>query len=167
MRKLASTHPSAWYNLSSNKELDERGSRASISMEGLHLPDSPLASTDLKEMLAIARMYFLDLHTPIRPSLARYDAQKQLLVEVSAAYSRLPAPDRVPTSPFTPDELEVLPKKMPNTAPGPDGIPYSFYKSLNKLVDAANNKNPGSYPDFWVSFLNLANELRTLGVHQH
>ena len=68
---------------------------------------------------------------PIRLSLAHYDAQKQLLAEVSAAYGQIPAPTRVLSSPFTPEELAALPKKMPNTAPGPDGVPYSFYKSLN------------------------------------
>ena len=134
-------------------------------MEGLRLPGSPLASTDLKEMLAIARSYFLDLHTPIRPSLARHDAQKLLLEEVSTAYKHIPAPAGVHTGPFTPDELGDLSRRMPNTAPGPDSIPYSFYKCLNRLVEAANNKTPGTYPDFWLSFLILANELRTFGIH--
>ena len=67
-------------------------------MEGLRLPSSPLASIDLKDMLAIARTYFLDLHTPIRPSLAHYNEQKLLISEVEAAYAHLPAPENIPTA---------------------------------------------------------------------
>ena len=120
--------------------MDERGGRASISMEGLCLPLSPLASTNLREMLAIARTYFLDLHAPIRPSLARHNAQKLLISEVADAYAHLPGPTEVRSGPFIEEEICALSGKMPNTAPGPDGIPYSFYKSLHGKIDASNNK---------------------------
>jgi len=64
MRRMAEKRTSEWFNLSSNQELDERGSRASISVEGLRRPEEPVASTDLKEMTRVARAYFQDLHTP-------------------------------------------------------------------------------------------------------
>jgi len=62
--KMTRTHSSEWFKQSSNKELDERGSRASISVEGLQQPDEDIARTDLKGMAAVAKDYFCLLHTP-------------------------------------------------------------------------------------------------------
>jgi hypothetical protein len=61
---LADTCSSAWFKLSSNKEADERGSWASISIEGLHLSTTDPATTRLSGMCAIAHNYFFKLHTP-------------------------------------------------------------------------------------------------------
>ena len=64
MAYMEAHHTSEWYHLSANKEADERGSRASVSVSGLR--DSPArpASTVLGEMVQIARSYFFLLHTP-------------------------------------------------------------------------------------------------------
>ena len=37
MKRIESAHSSEWFNLTTNKEVDERGSRASISVDGLRL----------------------------------------------------------------------------------------------------------------------------------
>jgi len=41
--EMTRTHLSEWFKQSSNKELDERGSRASVSVEGLRHPGKALA----------------------------------------------------------------------------------------------------------------------------
>jgi len=41
--RMTRTHSSEWFKQSSNKELDERGSRASVSVEGLRRPADQLA----------------------------------------------------------------------------------------------------------------------------
>lgn len=46
--KLTRTHTSEWFKQSSNKELDERGSRVSVSVKGLRQPGENIARTDLK-----------------------------------------------------------------------------------------------------------------------
>ena len=62
-RDMERNHTTEWYHLSDNKEADERGSRASISVEGLRRPGSTSATTDLKHMLHIAHSHFRDLHS--------------------------------------------------------------------------------------------------------
>ena len=67
-KDMERNHTSEWYHLSNIKEADERGSRASISVEGLRRPNSARATTDLKHMLHIAHNHFRDLHTVRRSS---------------------------------------------------------------------------------------------------
>ncbi len=63
-KEMERLHTSEWFGLSSNKEADERGSRASVSVEGLHRSINTPATTDLKLMLLIAQDHFKRLHTP-------------------------------------------------------------------------------------------------------
>src|SRR5258706_15770076 len=72
-------HTSEWFNLSSNKEADKRGSRASVSVEGLCRSINTPATTNLKRMLHIAQEHFRILHTPQAMSTARSVSQYTLL----------------------------------------------------------------------------------------
>ena len=79
---MTTRHTSEWYNLSSNQEADERGSRASISMVGLRPSPNLPAAPVLAEMVHIARSFFQSLHTPEPFTEARATAQATLLDEV-------------------------------------------------------------------------------------
>ena len=161
---MEAKHTSEWFNQSSNKEADERGSRASISVEGLRLSDRHTATPVLGEMVQIARKYFYNLHTPEPASLARALAQSRLLDEVSATYSESPAPDGYLSGPFTLAKTPALIKTMHNTAPSPDGIPYGFWKSLSARVAAHNKAHPhDTLPSFWSTFVSLANDIKSHG----
>ena len=163
MRCMAEKRTSEWFNLSSNQELDERGSRASISVEGLRRPEEPVASTSLKEMTKVARDYFQNLHTPEQRSDVQVAEQIRLLSEVRATYRDLPAPADVQGGPFSMKELLALKEKMPNTAPGPDGLPYTFWKELSRrLDDLADKLNPPR--TFWPVFGDLTDDLRGRGT---
>ena len=162
MKRIESAHSSEWFNLTSNKEVDERGSRASISVDGLRLPGSDTASTNLKEMADIARSYFVELHTLEPSSGLRSDAQISLLRDVSDSYASIPSPEHT-TGPFSHDEFRALSTKMPNTAPGPDGIQYSFWKSLSSRVKN-RIKSGVDVPDFRDVFLSLTDDLRLHGT---
>jgi len=163
MKRMAEKRTSEWFNLSSNQEMDERGSRASISVEGLRRPREPVASTDLRTMTRIAREYFQSLHTPEPHSNARVAEQVRLLGEVRAMYRDLPAPAGVPDSPFSLKELLAIRQKMPNTAPGPDGIPYAFWKGLSTRLDGLADK-PNPPKPFWPVFRDLTDDLRENGT---
>lgn len=161
---ITSHHTSEWYNLSSNKEADERGSCASISVDGLHLSERHRATPILGEMVQIARRYFFDLHTPEPPSLTRSLAQSRLLDKVSAAYSHLAPPVGIPSGPFILEETPPLLACMHNTAPGPDGIPFAFWKTLASRIRSHNASCPlDILPSFWSSFVDLANNVRSCG----
>lgn len=102
-------HTSTWYNQSANKEADEHGSRASISVDGLRLSERHKATLVLGEMVQIARKYFYDLHTPEPPSTARATAQDKLLQEVKKAYGPIPPPTDQVTGHFSLSETAPLP----------------------------------------------------------
>ena len=159
---MEAKHTTEWFNQSANKEADERGSRASISVEGLCLSNWHTATPILGEMVQIAQKYFYDLHTPEPASLARSLAQSRLLDEVSDTYSASPAPDGYLSGPFTLAKTPALLKTMHNTAPGPDGIPYSFWKGLSTRVAAHNKAHPqDALPSFWSAFVSLANDVKS------
>ena len=162
MKRIESAHSSEWFNLTSNKEVDERGSRASISVDGLRLPGCASASTNLKEMADIARSYFVDLHTPEPSSGMRDIAQTSLIRDVSESYASILAPDHT-SGPFSHEEFDALSSKMPNTAPGPDGIQYKFWKSLSSRVKN-RIKSGADIPDFRDTFLSLTDDLRKHGT---
>ena len=162
MKRIESAHSSEWFNLTSNKEADERGSRASISVDGLRLPGCDTASTNLKEMADIARSYFITLHTPEPSSALRDVAQASLLRDVAANYANIPSPVHT-SGPFSHVEFNTLSTKMPNTAPGPDGIPYSFWKSLSSRVKDRIVSGI-DIPDFRDAFLSLTDDLRLHGT---
>ena len=166
-RKMAATHSSKWFKLSSNKEADERGSRASISVEGLRQsPDDP-ASTRLRDMVVIARDFYHTLHTPIPASNVRLNAQTALIDEVSCDYGPLAGPSNAvsPSGPFSYGEVISLKKKMPNSAPGPDGIQYPFWKALTACIDQmCSNGSP--IPSFWEVFRDLTDNLRAHGTNR-
>ena len=162
---MEAKHTSKWFNQSTNKEADERGSCASISVEGLRLSDRHTATPILGKMVQIAWKYFYDLHTPEPTSLARSLTQSHLLDEVSATYSRSPAPTSYLTGPFTLAKTLALFKTMHNTAPGPDGIPYGFWKGLAARVSTHNKAHPQDLlPNFWDTFVSLANNVKSHGT---
>ena len=162
MKRIESAHSSEWFNLTSNKEVDERGSRASISVDGLRLPGCATASSNLKEMADIARSYFVGLHTPEPPSLLRDAAQASLLRDVTECYANI-APPVHTSGPFSHEEFDALSSKMPNTAPGPDGIHYSFWKSLSSRIKS-RIQSGADIPDFRDTFLSLTDDLRKRGT---
>ena len=161
-QEMERNHTTEWYHLSNNKEADERGSRASISVEGLRRPGSARATTDLKQMLHIAHNHFRDLHSFQVPSDRRRELQRQLLAEVSREYLHKPAPTEQRSGDFTLGEVLELKKKMPNTAPGPDGIQYGFYKKLAARIEAAI-KGGAEITSFWDAFTVLANNVKMNG----
>ena len=115
-------------------------------------------------MVQIAQKYFYDLHTPEPASLIRSLAQSRLLEEVSATYSETPAPTGYLSGPFTLAETPALLKTMHNTAPGPDGILYGFWKGLAARISAHNKAHPWDIlPSFWDTFVSLANNVKSHG----
>jgi len=162
--KMTRTHSSEWYKQSSNKELDERGSRASVSVEGLRRPTDNIARTDLAGMTEIAKEYFIDLHTPEKTDQERMAAQQALLEEVRLHSLRhpTPKPEDVLDGLFTEEEMVALLSKMPNTAPGPDGIPYGFWKRLIRLIAGLQD---GDAPPrtFWSVFAGLTKDIAERG----
>ena len=162
--KMARTHSSEWFKQSSNKELDERGSRASVSVEGLRRPTDIIASTDLAGMTNIAKDYFIDLHTPEQTSPERLAAQRVLLEEVKLQSLRRPnpKPEDVAEGPFSEEEMKALLSKMPNTAPGPDGIHYSFWKQLIKTLEALQGSDAPPVT-FWSAFADLTRDIAERG----
>ena len=157
-QEMERLHTSEWYKLSSNKEKDERGSRASISVEGLRRLTSLAATTNLKHMLHIAHNHFRDLHRVQEPSEERKCLQDELLDEIVEEYGRKPAPRTVSTGRYDLKEIMELKTKMPNMAPGPDGLPYGFYKKLASRLDLAV-KNGADVTSFWDTFTDLSNEI--------
>ena len=169
--EMAEKRSAAWFQLSSNMEADERGSRASISVEGLRRPSDPLASTSLSDMLPIAHEFFVDLHTPVPPTADRARLQASLLDEVSESYSHIPGPPPV-VGPFSLAEVSSLTPKMHNTSPGPDGIPNQFWKALASRVASSRpprvkgqprSEGP-SLPSFWKVLQSLTDDLRANGT---
>ena len=163
-RELTDTHSSEWYKLSSNKEADERGSRASISVEGLRASPSHPASVTLKGMLPIAHSFFANLHTPEPVSAQHLLVQERILSEVSRVYGPLPSPPPV-SGPFSLAEIKSLKSKMHGTAPGPDGIHNPFYKALALKVDSARESNP-DLPSFWETFQHLTEDIVMHGTNR-
>jgi len=162
MRRMAEKHTSEWYNLSLNKEADERGSRASVSVAGLRRPTEVSARSDLRHMASVSRDYFRGLHRPEPLAGDRARAQDALLLEVVEAYGRLPGPVDFEVGPFTDEEVLALQDKMPNTTPGPDGIPYDFWKRLRAMLQGLGG-SPDPPPAFWSVFRDVANDVRARG----
>jgi len=162
MKRVAEKHTTEWYNLSLNKEADERGSRASVSVAGLRRPSEDEAWTDLQHMTEVSKDYFTGLHAPEPLPAERLVAQSALLDEVEAEYGRLPCPLDFEVGPFTQEEVLVLRDKMPNTAPGPDGIPYDFWKRLSRELQKLQG-SPSPPRVFWDVFRDVANDVRTRG----
>ena len=164
MSYMETNHTSEWYHLSANKEADERGSHASVSVSGLRASPALLASTNLGEMVQIARSYFFHLHTPEPPSTLRAAAQSALISEVYSSYRDIPPPSTVVSGPFTIDETPSLKRAMHNTAPGPDGLPFSFWKSLHRRIVDHNKSFPlDQLRPFWETFIEMANDVRVHG----
>ena len=161
-REMECLHTSAWYNLSSNKEADERGSRTSVSVEGLRRNVSENATTDLKHMLHIAHQHFAVLHTPRTMTTERSRSQFSLLSEIATEYGPKPGPSSICSGDFSIAEFMELRSKMPNTAPGPDGIQYGFYKALASKLDFLISSGH-TYTSFWDAFHSLANDIRSNG----
>ena len=161
-RAMVDSHSSAWFHLSSNEEADERGSRASVSVDGLRHLARDIASTSLSTMLPIARSYFTELHTPLPLDPARSRLQVSLLDEVRAAYGALASPDPV-AGPFSLQEVRSLRPKMHNTAPGPDGIQNGFWKALAARVDSLEGDSSPPL-SFWEAYRELTDDLRSRGT---
>jgi len=161
--RMASERTSEWFRLSSNNKLDEWGSRASVSVEGLRHPSEAIACTDLLGMASVARDYFKELHTPEGMCPDRARSQDQLLQALRNESSVRADPTGFHSGPFSLEEAAALRRKMPNTAPGPDGIPYGFWKSLITLLDSLQGKARPPKP-FWPVFLDLTDDLRLRGT---
>jgi len=162
MKRMAEKHTSEWYNLSLNKEADERGSRASVSVAGLRRPLEAEAWTDLGHMTEVSKDYFETLHDPEPTTVERLAAQDALLRETKVAYNHIPCPGDFEVGPFTEEEVLALRDRMPNTAPGPDGIPYEFWKRLcRKIQSLQGSQSPPR--TFWDVFREVANDIRTRG----
>jgi len=73
--RMAMLHTLDWFKQSANKELDECGSRASVSVEGLRRPNEPVAHVRLKDMAMVAHDYFAHLHSPEPSPPNRQEAQ--------------------------------------------------------------------------------------------
>jgi len=162
--KMTRTHSSEWFKQSSNKELDERGSRASVSVEGLRRPADDVARTDLVGMTDIAKEYFVDLHTPEQADQERLAAQQTLLEEVRLQSINCPdpKPEDITDGPFTEGEMKALLSKMPNTAPGPDGIHYNFWKRLIRTLAALQSSDTPPRT-FWSAFTDLTEDIAERG----
>ena len=162
--KMTRTHSSEWFKQSSNKELDERGSRASVSVEGLRRPGDQVARTDLAGMTMVAKQYFYKLHTPESLDETRKDAQEELLDEIRLQSRQRPDPDPTDTSdgPFTEEEMAALQDKMPNTAPGPDGIHYGFWKRLARVLASLQDKDQPPRT-FWSVFSDITADIAERG----
>ena len=89
-------------------------------------------------------------------------SQVALLAEVAEEYGGKPAPVSVISRRFTLAEIMDLRSKMPNTAPGPNGLPYGFYKALASRLDLLI-KSGDSIASFWDVFTSLANEIKLNG----
>jgi len=157
-RAAEEKHTSAWFSSSSNKEADERGSRASVSVEGLRRSPGDAAETSLGGMLPVAHEFFTALHTPEPMTGRRRHLQSVLLREVSAEYSHIRRPE-FSSGPFSLKEVTSLLPKMHNTAPGPDGIHNGFWKALASRID----KMEGTVPCFWDTFRKLTDDIRARG----
>jgi len=161
--RIAKERTAEWFQLSSNKELDERGSRASISVEGLRHPSESVTHTDLVGMASVARDYFVDLHMPEEMTPRRLQSQKELLQALRIEYSGRAGPTDYHSGPFSLEEAAALRHKMLNTAPGPDGIPYGFWKALAALLASMQGDVSPPRP-FWPVFLELTDDLRVRGT---
>jgi len=162
--KMTRMHSLEWFKQSTNKELDERGSRASVSVEGLRHPNEVLAHTGLVEMASVAKDYFFDLHTPEPSPPERVDAQCALLQEAKMQGTERanPDPETVEDGPFMLEEMKALCSKMPNMAPGPDRIHYSSWKRLMSILDGLQKGVPPPRT-FWSIFANLTKDIALQG----
>ena len=129
------------------------------------MPRRNLAHTRLLEMTSVAKDYFFQ--TPEPSPLDREQAQATLLEEVrQQGLARPdPCPEDVIGSPFTLDEIKALYSKMPNTAPGPDGIHYSFWKKLISILDTLQDGVPPPRT-FWSVFANITRNIALRGSLQ-
>jgi len=69
------------------------------------------------------------------------------------------------SGPFTLDEMKALWLKMPNTAPGPDGIHYGFWKRLMSILDALQDGMPPPRT-FWSVFTDITRDIAERGSSQ-
>ena len=107
---------------------------------------------------------FVSLHTPEPTDQARSEAQQALLNEVrlQSEHRPDPKPDEVTEGPFTGEEMKALLSKMPNTAPGPDGIHYGFWKELIRTLAALQSSDNPPRP-FWSAFSDLTEDIAARG----
>ena len=109
-------------------------------------------------MLHIAHNHFRDLHRAQEPSEERRRLQNELLDEIIVEYGPKPVPSTILTRNYSLEEIMELKDRMPNMAPGPDSLPYGFYKKLASKLDLAN-KNGAGLTSFWDAFTDLSNEI--------
>ena len=115
-------------------------------------------------MATVAKDYFYLLHTPEPRDQIRVTRQDALLEEVRLQSLSRPNPDPedIAEGPFTEEEMVSLLSKMPNTAPGPDGIPYGFWRRLVKVL--AGLQDSDSPPrTFWNVFSDLTKDIAERG----
>ena len=170
---MENRHSSEWFQqVGDNREADERGSRASVSVDGLRLSEAHPASHQLGEMVQIARSYFWKLHTPEANPPDRVALQSTILEEVKHTYGNAPPPTDITTGPFTVGETHNLVRHMNASAPGPDGIQYGFWKALSVRIKHNNAQAHAGVTgysrlkEFWTSFTEMANDVKVFGSSQ-
>ena len=115
-------------------------------------------------MSNVAKEYFSVLHTPETNEEERQAAQEALLCSVRLQSEQRPGPakDEIIDGPFTEEEMWALTSKMPNTAPGPDGIHYGFWKKLIRTLDKLqDSKRPPR--TFWSVFADVTADITARG----
>src|SRR6185312_517007 len=124
--------------------------QTSMSIDSLYIPSSSpdlpeILSNDSKDILQHAKNYFTSLWSS-PPSLPSSTPLTTYIPTLSQpAISSL-------DSPITPQELfDTIKQKKDNSAPGPDGIPYKFYKLFpihisNILLPIFSMISSGSHP---------------------
>ena len=164
MKEMERKRTSEWFSLANTREADERGSRASVSMSGLRKNPNCQPETSLAKMTDIARSYFQGLHTPMEVTPGQRAAQATLLSELQDQPEVAATPaEPPPEGAFLEEEVRALAKRMPATAPGPDGIHYPFWKALAKKLDKLNEKS-GTDATFWATFTEVANDAKSRGT---
>ena len=110
--------------------------------------------------------FYHSLHTPVPDSAPCHTAQDALIREVTHEYCHLPVPPATdsPSGPFSLGEIFALKGKMPNSAPGPDSIQYTFWKALALCIDELR-KQGSRIPCFWSTFRCLTDDLHLHRTH--
>ena len=115
-------------------------------------------------MTLVARDYFYHLHTPEPLPPDWVEIQEVLLESVKQQSQDMGDPDleKLVHSSFTVAEVKSLHSKMPNTAPGLDGIHYGFWKKLMSVLDSLQDSTTPPRT-FWSVFIDVTEDIALRG----
>ena len=112
----------------------------------------------------VAKDYFYHLHTP-EPSPPECENAQRILLE-DVRWQSLdvgdPDPETLTHGSFTIAEVKALCSKMPNTAPGPDGIHYGFWRKLMSILDGLQDSATPPRT-FWSVFIDITKDIALRG----